>query len=164
MREILENFTKLRTKQVEYAAAYEAKQSYEMAYIALWSVLEAALKDITPKAKQMSLLQKIHEWRLYLEAGGNSKPREIKSFQCTRSETIPHISLIEVLLGNCPTIKEILNTESKNGSTKWRDKRNNIAHNAEAFKQLKTYKEYKNKLLAGLDEFAGRLSDVSKEN
>ncbi len=150
MRQILENFNRLRTEQIVIAANYEENQSYEMAYIALWSILETGLRDITPRAKKIVLINKVNEWKNYLDGSGTKPQKEISSFQfqCTRSDKIPPISLVEALLGNCPTIKEILNTESRNGSTKWRDKRNRIAHNAEGFHRLETYQEYKNKLLA----------------
>lgn len=160
MRDILESFNHLRTEQTEVASKYEERNSYEMAYIALWSILETGLKDITPLAKKFVLLKQVNEWKEYLEEAKNKEPNEIRSFQCTRSDKIPHISLIEALLGECPTIKEILNSESKNGSTKWRNKRNKIAHNAEGFHRFETYQEYKNKLLDGMDEFVRLLSSV----
>lgn len=161
MHEILEKFNRLRTEQAGIAANYEDNKSYEMAYIALWSTLETGLKDITPKAKKVVLLKKVNEWKSYLEDSNKNTPKEIKSFQCTRSDKIPPISLIEALLGDCQTIKEILNTETKNGSIKWRDKRNRIAHNAEGFHRLETYQEYKNKLLDGMDEFVRLISNVT---
>ena len=161
MQQLLENFNALRTEQIAVAAEYEESHSYEMAYIAIWSILETSLKDITPHAKKIVLLRRINEWKDYLEDNGRKPLNEIGSFQCTRSNTIPPISLIEALLGDCPIIKEILNTKSKNGSTKWRDKRNKIAHTAEGFQRFETYQEYKNKLLNGLDEFVIALSNVT---
>jgi len=161
MQQLLENFNTLRTEQIAVAAEYEESQSYEMAYIAIWSILETSLKDITPHAKKIVLLKKINEWKNYLEDNGRKPQNKIGSFQCTRSNTIPPILLIEALLGDCPIIKEILNTESKNGSTKWRNKRNKIAHTAEGFQRFETYQEYKNKLLNVLDEFARALSSVT---
>ena len=162
MQQILENFNRLRTEQITVSANYEENKSYEMAYIALWSILETALKDITPHAKKVLLLKKVNEWKDYVDGNAKKPQKEISSFyfQCTRSEKIPPISLIEAILGDCPIIKEILNSESKNGSTKWRDKRNKIAHNAEGFHRYETYQEYKNKLLDGLDEFVRALSNV----
>jgi|SaaInlStandDraft_4_1057021.scaffolds.fasta_scaffold34181_2 hypothetical protein len=160
MRKILESFNRLRTERIGVAENYEETQSYEMAYIALWSILESVLKDITPHAKKTVLLKKVNEWKDYLEGNGNNTPKKIGSFQCTRSDKIPPISLVEALLGDCPIIKEILNTESKSGSTKWRDKRNKIAHNAEEFHRFETYQEYKNKLLDGMDEFVRLLSNA----
>ncbi len=161
MQAILENFNRLRTEQIGIAANYEENQSYEMAYIALWSILETALKDITPQAKKVVLLKKVNEWKKHLEGNNNNTPKEIRSFQCTRSDKIPAISLVEALLGDCPNIKEILKNESKHGSTKWRDKRNRIAHNAEGFHRLETYQEYKNKLLDGMDEFVRSVANVT---
>ncbi|MBC8551924.1 MAG: hypothetical protein H8D23_19930 [Candidatus Brocadiales bacterium] len=161
MQDILESFNRLKAERVGVAADYEQSQSYEMAYIALWSILETALKDITPYAKKIVLLKKVNDWKDYLEGNSSNPPKEIRSFQITRSDKIPPISLVEALLGDCPTIREILNTESKNGSTKWRDKRNRIAHNAEEFHRLETYQEYKNKLLDGMDEFVKLLSNVT---
>ena len=162
MQQILEKFNRLRAEQVAIAANYEENHSYEMAYIALWSILETGLKDITPHAKKIMLLEKIIEWKDYLEGDGR-KPKAITRYQfkCTRSDKIPPISLVEKLLGDSPTIKEILNTESKSGSTKWRDKRNKIAHNTEDFHHFDTYQEYKNKLLNGIDEFAVLLANIT---
>lgn len=102
MQHLLENITQLRTDQTRIAASYENNQSYEMAYIAIWSILEISLKDISPYAKK--------------------------------------------------------------GTTKWRDKRNRIAHNAEEFHKLDTYQEYKNKLLNGIDELVVSLSAAIQEN
>lgn len=162
MRKMLEDFNKQMADKMRISSAYEESGSYEMAYMSLWSILETALKDISPYAKKIVLLTMINEWRVYLDKGGGKEPKSIKSFLRTRSEKIPPIDLIEALLGDCPIIKEILNSESKNGSTKWRDKRNNIAHNAEGFHQLKTYLEYKNKLLDGINEFVIKLSNIKK--
>ncbi len=163
MKIILENYNHLKAEQSDIAEKYEEKQSYEMAYIALWSILETGLKDITPHAKKIVLLKKVNEWKKYLDGNGEKPKKEITSYQfkCTRSDKIPPISLIEELLGDCPTIKEILNSESKFGSTKWREKRNKIAHNAEGFQRLETYQEYKNKLLEGMNEFARALSNFT---
>ena len=160
MQQILVDFNHNRAEQIRIAVGYEDNHSYEMAYIALWSVLETGLKDISPYAKKVILLNKINQWKSYLDGETNNEPKEIKSFQRTRSEKIPPISFIETYLGECPIIKEIMNTESKNGSTKWRDKRNKIAHNAEGFHRFETYQEYKNKLLDGMDEFVILLSNV----
>jgi hypothetical protein len=164
MQHLLENITQLRTDQTRIAASYENNQSYEMAYIAIWSILEISLKDISPYAKKKVLLNRVSEWKNYLEGQSNNKPKEIRDFRCTRNETIPSITLIESLIGESPTIEEILNTDAKKGTTKWRDKRNRIAHNAEEFHKLDTYQEYKNKLLNGIDELVVSLSAAIQEN
>ena len=56
-----------------------------------------------------------------------------------------------------PLIKKIMNTQAKNGSTKWCDKRNNIAHNAESFGRKDTYIEYREQLLSGIEELMNLL-------
>ena len=68
MQDILESFNRLKAERVGVAADYEQSQSYEMAYIALWSILETALKDITPYAKKIVLLKKVNDWKDYLES------------------------------------------------------------------------------------------------
>jgi len=148
------------TDRIKTSLTYEENGSYEMAYISLWSILETALKDISPYAKRVALLKLVNEWRAYLDEGGEKEPKTIRSFQCTKSDKIPPIDLIEAFLGDCPTIKEILNSEPKNGSTKWRNKRNGIAHNAEGFHRTETYREYKNKLLDGINELGMKLSNI----
>lgn len=160
MQDIITKFNHLKVEGMNMAAIYENTQSYEMAYIAQWSILEGALKDITPYAKKIILLKQISDWKEYLEGKSSNPPKEIRSFQMTRSDKIPPISLVEAFLGECPVIKEVINTDSKSGSTKWRDKRNRIAHNAESFIRFETYQDYKIKILEAVNEFEELLSNI----
>jgi len=162
MQKILETFEQLKNNRIKDSENYENNESYEMAYIALWSIIETILKDIETKRKKDILLEKVTEWKNYLE-GKRKKPSKINSFEYVQ-KNIPPISGIEDSLGldSCPTIREIINTNSEEGTKMWRNKRNDIAHKAKGFKNYTTYKKYKDKILKGIKELEKNL--IAKSN
>lgn len=152
MKKLHARLLEVRKEKEESAAKFEVAASYEMAYISLWSIVEKTLKDIDSWLRTQELYASVREWKLYLEGDIIKRPRDIKSFNLKESNKIPDISYIEKHLGKLPRVKAIMNTQAKHGSTKWRDRRNNIAHNAEPFGKLETYKEYREAILAGIEE------------
>jgi len=162
MQEILNKFEKLKEKKIKSSKNYEDNECYEMAYIALWSIIETILKDIETKRKKNILIEKVSEWKNYLDGNRSKAPDEIRSFKYVQ-KNIPHISDIEESLSSCPIIKEIINTNPE--STKmWRNKRNDIAHKAKGFnKNYTTYKKYKDKLLKGIEELEKKLIEKSNK-
>jgi len=159
MGTLYERIIQLHQTQHDMAVRYEEAGSYEMAYLSLWIVLEKILKDIDTKIRSDGLYVQICEWKNYLENKSTKKPREIKSFNLKESERIPDLAKIEKAIGEIPVTREIMNTQAKNGSTKWRDKRNSIAHNAESFAKKDTYEEYRDKILSGTSELTQILRD-----
>ncbi len=162
MNAVYQRLLKQKESQEKLALAYEKITSYEMAYISLWIILEKTLKDIDTKLKRDKLYSQVSEWKQYLEIKSNDskKPKEIRSFNLKESERIPELGNIEEYLGNIPITKEIMNTQTKHGSTKWRDKRNNIAHKAESFGKKETYCIYRDKILGGVNEVAKLLAEA----
>lgn len=142
----------LKKAYEEEAKAYESSASYEMAYLSLWIILEKMLKRVDFVARKRALYLHICEWKEYLEGKGKKRPSDIKSFILKEVEKIPDFGKVEHVIGCAPITKEIMNAQPKNGSTKWRDRRNNIAHNAESFKRLETYRDYRDKLMEGILE------------
>ncbi len=98
-----------------------------MAYLSYWIVLEKGLKIVDKVRRSEKLYCDICAWKDYLEEKTTEKPKDIKSFSMQESEKIPDVKLVLDYLGNELTVvMEIMNTTSKSGSTKWRDKRNGI--------------------------------------
>jgi len=150
--EILEEFDLIKGQQFLLFEHYESMKSFEMAYLSLWNFLERTIKLIYAEIRKRELFKEICEWKNYLEGVRQGRPREIKNFTIESRNRIPDIKTIERYLGNLIIITQIFNTDNKRGSTKWRDKRNKIAHYAESFAHEKTYSDYKNKILDGISE------------
>ena len=156
MDKIYNKLIELRKKQENLAIEYEGKESFEMAYLSRWYVLEKILKILDAECRKEQLYLQVCEWKKHLENQNSKKPSNIKSFDLTEQDTTPDIGKIGKIEKhlNCelPIIKIIMNTNQKNGSTKWRDKRRNIAHAAEPFRKKETYEEYCNKIMEGISE------------
>ena len=157
----------LRKKQEALAFDYEDKASYEMAYLSRWYMLDKILRVIDTECRREQLYHQVCEWKKYLENQTSKKPNDIKSFNLTEQENTPDIGKIgkieEYLDCELPIIKEIMNTKSGNGSTKWRDKRNNIAHRAEPFRKKETYEEYREKIMEGISEIERSLNVIASD-
>ncbi len=146
-------FIDQRDSQLLKATSFESHANYEMAYLALWTVVEKNIKLLQTHALKKKLLEDITAWKLFLEGASSIRPSDIRSFTYESSVKIPSdLSTIEQLFCPMPKVRSILNTDYKNGSTKWRDKRNRIAHDAEAFPKPATFSEYKKMLLEGIQE------------
>ena len=159
---IYKKFVELRNTQEDLACVYEEKSSYEMAYLSRWCVLERILKIIDAEYRKERLYRQVCEWKEHLENPSSKQPKLISrnSFTLKETSTIPDIRGIEEHLDyELPNIKVIMNTKSENGSKKWRDKRNDIAHRAEQFGSRKKYNEYRDKILEGISEIEQVLND-----
>jgi hypothetical protein len=138
-KNILEELIKLEKEHLVLSASYEENESYEMSFVALWTVLEHIMKPIASIGMQKELQSKLHEWSKHLEHPEvGRKPKEIRSFNTEYiSTSIPSVSLIEVAIGEVPKLKKLMDSNGK-----YRKKRNNIAHRAEKLSQ-KTFTDYK---------------------
>lgn len=160
---LYQTFIDLRDSQLVRATSFEENAQYEMAYLALWSVVEKSIKSMYPHAQKAKLLECVIAWKLFLEGSTSLKPSEIKKFTYGEPENIPSdLSAIEQLFGSMPKVCEILNTDPKKGSTKWRTRRNNIAHDALAFAKQTTFLEYKQKLIEGIREIERAMLNSEK--
>lgn len=142
----------IKKVQFEKAEVFEKNSSFEMAYLSYWIVLEKILKVIETRRKRDNFYNSICEWKLFLETGKGKTPVKIKLFSLKEVEKMPEISSIESFIGKTPNVRKIMNTQSKNGSTKWRDKRNNIAHQSDSFGSENKYNEYKQMIIQGIAE------------
>ena len=147
-----------KDKQDELAAYHEKNESWEMAYLAEWSILEHGIKQIVSFERKRQLLKKLIHWKVYLEGTSDKKPK--KGIQgCTfECQSIPKIGEINGILGNQPSIEKVL----KSGG-KYRDKRNRIAHRAEIFGRKSTYLNYKETLKEAISEFVLKLSEITEK-
>ncbi len=155
MDTIYTKLIELRKKQEALASDYEEKESYEMAYISRWYVLEKILKIIDTKLKTDELHHKVCKWwEEYLVNSDSNQPEPIKSINLTEARRIPVIGKIEERLDwKLPIINEIMNSKAK-----WRRKRNAIAHKAEPFSGKEKHDEYRNKILVGISEIEQALN------
>lgn len=160
---LLEDFIILQEEKLKLADDYERSQSFEMAYISLWSVTEHTVKEVETVRKTKELKDKVSAWHYFLDGKTNRKrPQPIKSFVC-EGKSIPDIELIKKSLGEVPAIAKLLNTQAKSGSTKYRDKRNAIAHQADKFRSFSVYEDYKETALSAISELKARLKVMEND-
>jgi hypothetical protein len=157
-KNILEELIKLEKEHLALSATYEENESYEMSFVALWTVLEQIMKPIASIGMQKELRRKLHEWLKHLEHPEvGRKPKEIRSFNTEYSSTtIPTISLIELAIGEVPKLKKLMDSNGK-----YRKKRNNIAHRAEKLSQ-KTFTDYKMTVQDAIIELKTLLQPIGK--
>ena len=137
-----------REKQKSAASGFEQSGSLEMAYIASWSTLEFAMKEVASVATRNKLRLQLMSWMSYLDKITSDRPAEIKSFAIQyTSDRIPNMSLVEQELGQLPALSEVMDTNKK-----YRKKRNNIAHHAEPFIKVDKYQDYKAAITDALSE------------
>ena len=150
---LLKEFLDRKQKHLTLADEYEAAGSLEMAYLALWSVTEHTVAGIETFRKTKELTRSVTEWYLFLtEKKQIKRPKIIKSFSC-EVNGIPEINLIKKELGEIPAISKLLQPSNNKGiSSKFRDKRNSIAHRAEKFRNKEVFNEYKLVAHAAIDE------------
>lgn len=160
---MLPKFNKIKNEQFEKAKEFEDTNSFEMAYLAYWIVIEKGLKIIEVERKRRQLYDSICAWKEFLEDSRKSRPPKISSFDLQEPEKVPDVKSVSKFLGGLPTVVEIMNTKSKNGSTKWRDRRNNIAHQAAPFASESKFFEYKNKIIHGIVEMQSVLEKIDTQ-
>lgn len=132
---------------------YENKVSYESAYLIKWQFIEKIVKELAEDVRKNQLLSKLKLWIDYLENENIDKPKEIKSFSVSPNR-LPEIDMITKYFNKeMPKLANVLNTESK-----FRKKRNKIAHNFEPFKKKETYEEYSCMLDEAISELQNELT------
>lgn len=158
---LFEDFLERKQEQLKLANEYESAGNLEMAYVALWSVTEHTVKDIEVVRKTKALTLSITKWYEFLtEKKQVKRPKEINSFSCSVN-SIPEISLIIKELGEVPAISKLLQTSNTKGiSSKFRDKRNSIAHRAERFLNPKIFNEYKQVALDSIQELEEKIKKM----
>jgi len=148
-------FLEHREKQELITSRFEESFSLEMAYIANWSTLEFAMKEIASIATENNLRLQIKSWMSYLNKEISTCPKDIKSFAIRyASDRIPNMSLIEQELGHMQALSEVMDTNKK-----YRKKRNNIAHHAEPFIKIDKYWDYKAVINNALDELQKTIAE-----
>ncbi|MFN4318727.1 hypothetical protein [Acinetobacter parvus] len=157
---LIDEFLGLRDEQLKLAQDYEKEASYEMAYVALWSVIEQTVKRVEEKRKYRELREKVVAWYEFFENELITKsPAPIKAFDLD-VKTIPDLITIHKSLGEAPAISKLLNSQSGSGSTKYRERRNAIAHHAQKFKDASIYSDYKETALAAIAELEDKIKGL----
>lgn len=145
-----EAFIKLKERKILEAIKYEKKESFEMAYISLWSVLEQGIRLYATEGMRIQLHEKIKLWDAFLSDKTKNKPKEIRNFNIEYTSTsIPQMTLVEKSLGKMKQVSKVMNTKGK-----WRNRRNRIAHDASDFYDKEKYLEYKHEILLAIDELS----------
>ena len=148
-----EAFVKLKESKIIEAVKFEKKESYEMAYISLWLVLEQGLKLYASEGMKIQLHSKIKAWDDFLAGDSNKKPKQIGNFSIEyTSNSIPQMSLVEKALGRMPQVSKVMDTKGK-----WRNRRNRIAHDAADFYNKDKYLEYKHEIFLAIDELSRKV-------
>lgn len=155
---ILQQFYERREEAEANASLYEQSNNLEMAYLALWSVTEHTAKDVESIRLRRELKAKVCLWTEYLDGTGPA-PLPIKNFSL-EPQSIPSIANLQSVLGEIPAVSKLLQTKAKGKSSKYRDKRNAIAHYAERFADKTRYNDYKSTAQAAIDELAHKLKDI----
>ena len=101
------NFNKIREDQEKLASLYEEQESWEMAYLALWSILEHAMKNVANIAVRNNLKAALLQWVNYVDGKAKDQPQKIRSFAMSYGQIkIPDVPLIEGELGGIEKITE----------------------------------------------------------
>ena len=148
IEELSKQFDTLLSERTKEAEEHENARSWEMSFISYWSILEDGLKIFASLGVRESLHLKIREWDSFLSGSSNKNPKEIRNFAVEyKSDKIPTIQTIEVILGSMPKVSEIIEPKKK-----WRNRRNEIAHKASRFKNEELFLEYKSDILMAITE------------
>jgi hypothetical protein len=155
----LDTFLRLKAEKIRDAQVQEANGSKAMAYIALWSIVEKTLSNLESQRLEEKLKSELNQWINFLGNKDGSPPRNIKNFSF-EAVKLPNPQGVKLLLGDAPAICKLIQTKAKGKSSKFRDKRNAIAHSAEDFKELSTFQEYKSTVLSAIDELEIKLMEL----
>ncbi|MBS9921584.1 hypothetical protein [Vibrio alginolyticus] len=138
---------KLKDEQIKLAEEYQSKQSYELAYIAYWSVVEHFSKEVGEIFLKQQLEKKLVEWQDYLSGKQESRPQGKQISLKLECSTIPPMNQLTDLLGELPKTANLLKSKSK-----YRNRRNDIAHRATKFGKEQTFFEYKEAVIGSIEE------------
>lgn len=145
---LLQALDKLDQEREEVARAFESKQSFEMAYVARWSVVETLIKRIVYAEGCRSLRIQLQAWLEFIDGQTRKPPNAIRQFPIEPSKAkLPTSAELKLRYGNAKNLLELLDSTKK-----YRRRRNSIAHSAEPFAQRETYDEYKMKVVAAIGE------------
>ena len=154
---VLCGFTGTKADKIKLAADYETGGSYETACLALWCILEDGLKLHFGYRKRAALAENIARWSEYLSGESkNKRPKEIRNWQ-EKCQNLPSEKEIRKDFAKCSKLLEVMHPGSK-----WRRRRNRIAHGAEKFGHKKTYLNHKADLLQAIEELHQGLAALHK--
>ncbi|EGR1564746.1 MULTISPECIES: hypothetical protein [Vibrio] len=158
MEEISLKLDALEKEHYSLAEYYEHKGSYEMSYVALWTVLEHIMKPIASIGVKKKLESELLEWVNHIQKPTPGKqPKEIKNFKTEyKATSIPPMTLIEEAIGELPKLRVLMDSKGK-----YRRKRNDIAHRAEKLSEA-SYLDYKESVLAAVIEVKQRLRELEE--
>jgi hypothetical protein len=150
--ELRTHFQERRDKQLQLTEEHESAGSYGMAYLALWVALESFAKRLGPVSQRQELKEALSNWLGYLNYGGANKPDKISigKFDIPKTETakIPSEAALQKLFPRDSGLSFYLATDPKK---KYRIRRNDIAHKAEA-PSLGVYADFKEVASKALEE------------
>jgi len=158
----LKTFVELKSEKLAEAQKQEAGGSKAMAYIAMWSIVEKTLSELESERLERKLKLELQKWTDFLEKKIGKPPQPIKGFKF-ETDKLPNSNGVQILLGDAPAICKLVQTQAKGKSSKYRDKRNAIAHSAEEFKDLSTFNEYKNVVMSAIEELELKLTLTEKD-
>jgi len=145
-------FHERRDKQLQLTEEHESSGSYGMAYLALWVALESFAKRLGPVGQRQELKEALSDWLRYLDSGGANKPDKISNgkFDIPKTETvkIPSESTLLKMFPRDSGPSFYLATDPKK---KYRIRRNDIAHKAEA-PSSSVYADFKKVASKALEE------------
>jgi len=140
-QKLISDLLKLKEAQDKRSDAFEDDNSYEMAYLARWYILEKAVRKITLKKRQDNKIKLMKAWVDYAEDGTSKRPENyrIGVIPLQVSKYLPHYEQVIVkFFGNCPALLEVMKANGR-----YRNKRNRIAHSADKLSEKNYYKYYK---------------------
>lgn len=153
---MLQALEELHQERDAAAIAFETKESFEMAYMARWSVVETSVKRIVYADACSSLRLQLEEWRKFLDDPSRKTPSPIRHFPIESSKAkLPTAEELKKRYSTASNLLELLDSTKK-----FRKKRNSIAHSAEAFGQRATYETYKAKVATATEELREALSSA----
>ena len=158
---LLDQFVAKTGKQSELWLAYEKSKSYEMAYLALWAVIEDFAVHLGPHCQRLQLRSELGAWLAHLDDCSANAPAKISAGKFDlpngRTAKIPPDSQLQLALPTemAPHFYSALAVKKM-----YRNKRNAIAHSGETV-AAKTYEDFKAVAVAAIAEIEAwlRLDD-----
>ncbi len=156
-KQLISDLLKLKEEQDNRSERFEAEESFEMAYLARWHILEIAVRKIILKKKQDEIISLMKDWVDYTEERRPSRPQNTKigTVPLQASKYLPHYE--QVILkefGKYGALCEAMKTGGK-----YRNKRNRIAHSADRLSRQNYYKYYKPVINQAISEIYNELED-----
>jgi hypothetical protein len=136
----------------QQADKYEQLKCWSYAYLARWVVLEKGLKSLYNLYNRECIRKCAIEWLEYLDDKGKKPLNKINNFTI-QTQSIPPYKFVKELLGECSSVKDALDSNSK-----YRRKRNSIAHQAEEFRSEKDYLGYREAIDKAIKQLLTKLS------